>query len=119
MRRCLAGATAAAVLSLVGTAAVAAHAGTWRWSLQKVMQRLDGTRVRVESRLVRIDSETMLCSGVGGSARVNGTRAWKHFDCTYSVFVLGHGIYDCEFRVHVLGPRRYLVSNAHWPSGGP
>jgi hypothetical protein len=82
------------------------------------MQRIDGKRIHIGERVVRIDDETMLCSGVGRAVRQRGVRAWKHFDCTYSVFAR-RGIYDCEFRVHVLGLRKYLITNARWTSGPP
>jgi hypothetical protein len=119
MRRLPAAATAAATLFLAAPGAAVAHAGPWHWPLQKVMQRIDGNRINVGGRVVRIDSETMLCSGLGRAVRQRGTRAWKHFDCTYSVFVAGRGIYDCDFRVHVLGRRKYLITNPRWTSGAP
>jgi hypothetical protein len=119
MRRLPAAVTAAAALILAASAATVAHPGPWHWPLQKVMQRIDGKRIQIDGRVVRIDSETTLCSGLGRAVRQRGIRAWKHFDCTYSVFVAGHGIYDCELRVHVLGLRKYRITNARWTSGAP
>jgi hypothetical protein len=119
MRRLPAAATAALTLFLAAPGAAVAHAGPWRWTIQKVMQRIDGTRIYVNKRPLRVDSETMLCSGLGRPVRQRGTRTWKHFDCTYSVFAAGRGIYDCDFRVHVLGLRKYLITNARWTSGAP
>jgi hypothetical protein len=108
----------AAALALVTPAAAVAHPGRWHWSLGQVMKRLTGTRLHVGARVVRIDADTLLCSGDGRPGRVRGTRVWKHFVCTYSVFA-AHGIYDCEFRVHVLGLRKFVITDAHWPSGAP
>jgi hypothetical protein len=119
MRRLPAAATAAATLFLAAPGAAVAHLGHWHWPLQKVMQRIDGARIHIGGRVVRIDSETTLCSGLGRAVPQRGIRAWKHFDCTYSVFVAGRGIYDCEFRVHVLGLRKFLITNARWTSGAP
>jgi hypothetical protein len=118
MKRFPAAATAAAALFLASSGAAVAHPKPWHWPLQKAMQRIDGKQIRIGGRVVRIDSETTLCSGAGRAVRQRGVRAWKHFDCTYSVFAR-QGIYDCEFRVHVLGLRKYLITNAHWTSGAP
>jgi hypothetical protein len=119
MRRFAAAAIAAVALSVGGAGAAVAHPGPWHWSVQKVMQRIDGKRVRVAGRVVRVDSDTALCSGEGRGGRQRPIRVWKHFSCTYSVFVAGDGIYDCEFRVHVLGRRKFLITNAQWTSGAP
>ena len=108
-----------AALSLATPGAAAAHAGPWHWSFQKVMNRIDEKRITVEKRVVRIDSETTLCTGLGPAVRQRRIRTWKHFACTYSVFVAGGGIYDCDFRVHVLGTRKYVITNASWTSGPP
>jgi hypothetical protein len=118
MKRFPAAAAAAAALFLASSGAAVAHAKPWHWPLQKTMQRIDGKRIHIGGRVVRIDSETTLCSGAGRSVRQGGLRAWKHFDCTYSLFAR-QGIYDCEFRVHVLGLRKYLITNARWTSGAP
>jgi hypothetical protein len=119
MRRFPAAASAAAALFLASPGAAVAHPGPWHWPLQKVMQSIHGKRIHIGGRIVRIDSETTLCSGAGRAVRQHGVGAWKHFDCTYSVFVADHGIYDCDFRVHVLGLRKYLITNARWTSGAP
>jgi hypothetical protein len=111
-------AIAAATLALMTPGMGLAHPGHWHWSLQQVMKRLDGKRVHVGGRVVRVDVDTVLCSGDGRAGRVRGTRVWKHFICTYSVLTT-HGIYDCEFRVHVLGDRKFVITDAHWPSGPP
>ena len=105
---------AAAALCLAGSGAAVAHPGHWYWSLQKAMQQLDGKRVHVGARTVRLDSATALCSGAGRAVRQRGTRAWKHFDCTYSLSISGRGLHDCEFRLHVLGVRKYTITNARW-----
>jgi hypothetical protein len=109
---------AAATVALMTPGTGLAHPGRWHWSLQQVMQRLAGKRLHVGGRVVRIDVNTVLCSGEGRARRARGARFWKHFVCTYSVFTT-HGIYDCEFRVHVLGTRKFVITDAHWPSGPP
>jgi hypothetical protein len=119
MRRIAAAAIGVTVLLVASPGLGVAHSGPWHWPLQSAMRRIDGKRIHVGNRVVRIDSETTLCSGAGRAVRRHGVRAWKHFDCTYSVFVAGDGIYDCDFRVHVVGVRRFLVTNARWTAGAP
>jgi hypothetical protein len=118
MRRFTFAASAAAALFLASPGAAVAHPGPWHWQLQKVLQTIHAKRIHIGGHVVRIDSETTLCSGAGRAIRQRSARAWKHFDCTYSVFVAG-GIYDCDFRVHVRGLRKYLITNARWTSGAP
>ena len=108
MRR---GLTLAAALLAVTTPAAA---GTWYWPVAKVMRVLDGTRVRVGTATVRIQSETTLCSGQGRSIRRSGVRRWNRFACTYTTFngrVVGR---DLEFRVLVRGQRRFRIVDAQW-----
>lgn len=105
------------VLSLVLAAPGWAHTRGGYWPVAKVMRALDGERIRVGSKRVRVDSLTSLCSGEGGAKRRGGVRMWTHFRCTFSTFTaLGPGR-DAEFRVHVLGPRRIGVSGARWIGG--
>jgi hypothetical protein len=119
MKRLTAAAIAAAALCVGAPGAAVAHSGPAHWPLQKVMQRIDGKRIHIRRRALRIDLETTLCSGLGPAVRQRGMRTWKHFDCTYSAFIAGRGIYDCDFRVHVLAVRDYLITNARWTSGSP
>ena len=83
-----------------------------------MMRLIDHARIRVGGRVLRVHSDTVLCSGEGRTVRLDGVRAWKHFHCTYSAF-LGEGIFDCEFRVHVVGRRKYRITNTGWASGAP
>jgi hypothetical protein len=84
------------------------------WSIAKVMRVTDEVRVRVGDRVVRIEADTTLCSGQGTSRRRNGVRRWRHFACTYTI-VTPRGIgRDVEFRVHVLGVRRFAITDARW-----
>ena len=82
------------------------------------MQLIDHTRIRVGDRIIRIDAGTTLCSGVGRGVRRRRVRVWGEFDCTYSAFV-GARIYDCGFRVDVIGPREYRIRDTRWLSGAP
>ena len=110
----------AAVTALAATApaGVAAPSVQWRWSLAKVMRSIDNARIHVGSRVVRVDSATTLCSGIGRGVRSGGVRRWAAFRCTYSAFVAG-GIYDCVFRVEVRGRAKYAIVNARWLAGPP
>ena len=105
------------VLSLLLAAPAGAHTRGGYWPVAKVMRALDGERIRVGSKRLRVDSATSLCSGEGRAKRRGGVRMWAHFRCTFSTFTaLGPGR-DAEFRVHVLGPRGIGVSGARWIAG--
>jgi hypothetical protein len=104
------------VALLLGSLALAVPAGAhdvrFFWSVPKVMRATDDVRVRVGTTFVRIDEATTLCNGQGTSMRRNGVRRWRHFLCTYTTRRgLGR---DVEFRVHVLGLRRFVVTDTHW-----
>jgi hypothetical protein len=98
--------------TLALAASAAAHDVPFYWPVAKVMRVTDDSRVRVGRTVVRIDEETTLCSGQGPSRRGNGFRRWRHFHCTYTTRRgLGR---DVEFRVHVLGVRRFGITDARW-----
>jgi hypothetical protein len=104
-----------AVLALLAVAApAAAHDVPYRWSVAKVMRVTDDARVRVGKGVVRVNAETTLCAGQGASRRSRGVRRWRHFACTYTTFTRQGIGRDLEFRVHVLGIRRFVITNAHW-----
>jgi hypothetical protein len=102
------------IVLLVVATPVAAESYARFWSVDKVMRKLDGDRIQVGSRRVRIDSETTLCAGRGASIRRNGARRWRRFVCTYTTFTKAGVDRDLEFRVRVLGKTRYSVYDAHW-----
>jgi hypothetical protein len=78
------------------------------WTLAKVMRVLDGATLTVGEGRVRINSETMLCSGSELPRRTSGAPRWHTFDCTYTVFT-GRIDRDLEFRVDVFGKTAYRV----------
>lgn len=90
-----------------------AHSTRSSWSYAALMQRLDGTTVRVAGRRFRVRSELVICNGEGRAARRAGVRRWKHFTCTQTLFRSGLGR-DMTWRVHVLGAKRFRISNARW-----
>jgi hypothetical protein len=106
----------AAVLIAVGSLAAAAAGQTSPryWSVTKVLHRIDGARVHLGSRTVRIDKDTALCAGRGRSVVVKRIRRWQRFVCTYTTFTKSGVDRDVEFRVRVLGKLRYRISDAHW-----
>ena len=98
--------------ALVLAAPAGAHSGPWCWTFAKTMRRIDGARVHVGGRTVRVHRGTTLCSGEGRRIRKAGKLYRKHFLCTYTTNGgLGR---DVEFRVHVRGRQRFLISDAHW-----
>ena len=87
------------------------------WPLAKVMRMIDGVRIRVGTKVVRIESDTTLCSGEGRSIRRNGVRRWSRFSCTSTTFTRAGLDRDMEFVVRVLGKRRFAIRDAHWIKG--
>jgi hypothetical protein len=95
--------------------APAATSGTASyWSVAKLLRRLDGARIHVGSRTVRVNSETSLCAGRGTSIRRDGVRRWRRFMCTYTTFTRGGVDRDLDFRVVVRSRTRYSIYEAHW-----
>ena len=102
-------------LALVGPAA--AGALTAYWPMTKLMRTIGDVRVRVGTRVVRIHIETTLCSGEGRPIRRRGIRMWSRFSCTYTTFTKQGLDRDLEFRVDIVGPRRFAIRDAHWVAG--
>jgi hypothetical protein len=98
-------------------APTAAEASVPYWSLAKVLRRIDGARIHVGSRTVRIVSASTLCAGRGPSIRRHGVRRWRRFICTYTTFTKSGIDRDLDFRVRVLGVKRYTIYDAHWVAG--
>jgi hypothetical protein len=91
-----------------------AQAAPAPWSVSKVMRMIDKTRVRVGERVLRIESESTLCSGSGRAVRRKGVRMWWRFDCTYTTFTRVGVDRDLDFGVRVTGARRFVITNARW-----
>jgi hypothetical protein len=105
----------AVILGLLAVAApAAAHDVPYFWSVAKVMRVTDDVRVRVGKNVVRIHAETTLCAGQGTARRRSGVRRWRHFACTYTTFNRRGIGRDLDFRLHVLGVRKFLITDAHW-----
>ena len=102
------------VLLLAFATPAAGRALRWYWSMAKVMRAIDDVRVRVGTRVVRIHSETTLCSGEGPSIRRRGIRMWGRFSCTYTTFTRQGVDRDLDFQVRVTGVRRFVIRDAHW-----
>jgi hypothetical protein len=55
-----------------------------------LIRRLDGRRLRVGKRVVRVDRATVTCGGVGRPAgRSDGEPAWSRFRCLQPTFPAG------------------------------
>jgi hypothetical protein len=102
------------VLSLALAAPAAGRALRSYWPMAKLMRAIDDVRVRVGTRVVRIHSETTLCSGEGASIRRRGVRMWSRFSCTYTTFTKLGVDRDLDFHVRVIGTRRFAITDAHW-----
>ena len=77
------------------------------------MARIDHAALRVDDRVIRVDTRTTLCSGLGTPVVRRGVHRWSAFDCTFTTFRGGIDR-DLDFRVRVLGPQRYAVGGVHW-----
>jgi hypothetical protein len=95
----------------------AAHTGGAFWPLAKVMRAIDDARIRVGTKVVRVDSDTTLCSGEGRARVRGGVRTWTHFRCTFSTFTARGPGPDVEFRLHALDARRFATTSARWIPG--
>jgi hypothetical protein len=108
-----------AVLPIAVTLAAppaSAHPGPWYWRERDVAKRIVGTVIKVEDKRVRILSP-VTCLGQGRRIVRRGTDRWKHFSCIQSIlFPRGGGLAgaDVLFRVHVVGPRRFRITNARF-----
>jgi hypothetical protein len=106
------------VAIIVGALALAAPTGAHNtpffWSVAKVMGATDGARVRVGASVVRINAATTLCSGEGTARRRKGVRQWRHFVCTCTTITRRGLGRDVDFRVHVVGRRRFVITGARW-----
>lgn len=112
-----AGVVLAVVVVLVGAGLAGAATRGSYWSVGKVLRKLDGARIHVGARSVRIRSETTLCAGEGVAIRRHGLRMWKRFSCTYTTFTNGGADRDIDFRLRVRDARHYTLYDAHWVTG--
>jgi hypothetical protein len=85
--------------------------------MTKLMRSIDDVRVRVGARVVRIHTETTLCSGDGRPIRRRGVRMWSRFSCTYTTFTKQGVDRDLEFRVDVVSAKRFVIRDVHWIVG--
>jgi hypothetical protein len=105
-----------AVAVLVGASSASAHRGSWYWSQSEVAKRIAGTVIKVEGKRVRISSP-FTCVGEGRGVVRRGVYRWKHFSCVQPIlFPRGGGLAgpDVLFRVHVVGARRFRVTDARF-----
>jgi hypothetical protein len=103
------------VVSLLALAVPAtAQARVAYWSVAKVMRMIDNTRIAVKGHIVRIETESTLCSGEGRSIRSHGIRMWNRFECTYTTFTKRGVDRDLDFGLRATGARRFVIFDAHW-----
>ena len=82
------------------------------WTHAELLRRLEGRRVRVRERTVRIDGGTVACGGVGRPARrKQGEPAWTRFRCVQPTFPPGSVAGpDAILIVEPVGPRAVVVT---------
>jgi hypothetical protein len=103
-----------ALCLLVLASPAAAQVSARYWTVGKVMRMIDNVRISVHGRIVRIESESTLCSGEGPFIRRRGIRRWHRFACTFTTFTKLRVDRDLEFRVRVTSNTRFVVFDAHW-----
>jgi hypothetical protein len=110
----------AALLALVVGALVCAGRASAQpvpgmWSVPTTLSRIDGALVQIGRWRGRIRAASPLCSGEGRGVSWSGTRHWRRFTCTWTVFDRRGGIdRDITFGVRVLGTRRFVIANARF-----
>jgi hypothetical protein len=87
-----------------------AHRSSWTWPYSVLVDRIDGTPVRLHERRFRISRDLVICSGEGVGVRRGSVRRWRHFTCTQTLF-RGGVDHDVTFRVHVLGRTRFTITD--------
>jgi hypothetical protein len=105
-----------AVAVLAGASPASAHPGRWYWSERDVVKRIVGTVIKVEGKRIRISSP-ITCGGEGRRVVRRSVYRWKHFSCIQPIlFPRGGGLAgpDVLFRVHVVGARRFRITNARF-----
>jgi hypothetical protein len=107
-------AIAVVVAAMILPNSASAHRTPFYWTLPKAMGKIDGERVRVGPRVVGVRAATTLCSGQGDRVRRARTSRWRHFGCTYAAFAGALPGRDIEFRLHVLGRERFVITDARW-----
>lgn len=88
------------------------------WTHEAVLRRIDGRRIRVGDRTVRVDRGTVACGGVGrATARRGGEPAWPRFRCVQPTFPPGSVAGpDAIFFVEPTGRRTLKVTGARLTS---
>jgi hypothetical protein len=108
------GISVALSLIVLLTATTAQGADARYWSLQKVMRKIDEMQIRVNRRVVRVESDSALCSGEGQSIRRGGVRMWGRFACTFTTFTKRGIDRDLEFRLRITSATRFVVFDVRW-----
>jgi hypothetical protein len=98
-----------AVLAIAAPSPAAAHPGRWYWSFDKVIRKLDGTRVALSGRRIQIHGPQTACTGEGRAVRRNGIPRWKHFRCIHATLAPRGN--DIAFYVHIVSRTRLIVTN--------
>jgi hypothetical protein len=82
---------------------------------EAVLKWLNGRRVRIDGRTVRIDPTTLTCAGVGRSSREHGRRVWSRFSCVQPTLPPGRVAGpDAILVVEPTGPRAFTVVDARF-----
>jgi hypothetical protein len=85
------------------------------WTQETVLRRLDGRRIIVAGKALRLDGSTLVCGGVGRPARRRGSARWTRFRCLQPTFPPGAVAGpDAVFLVEPASGRRLVVRDARF-----
>lgn len=92
--------------------AVKPHAHAW-WTARHAERILDGKRVLVDGKRIRLDRATLVCGGAGRSRGKGRRRTWSHFRCIQPTFTpSGSAGPDALFLLHAVSRTSFLITDA-------
>jgi hypothetical protein len=88
-----------------------AHAGAPYWPYAKVLQLIKGAKLHIGRRTLRVDASLVTCTGEDRRRIRNHVAEWRHFVCLEAQLPPKR---DITFRVHPLGRRAFVITDAHF-----
>jgi hypothetical protein len=88
------------------------------WTRGRLLRRLEGRRIRIGDRRVRLRGDTLACGGVGrAESGRGGARAWRRFRCVQPTFPPGTVAGpDAIFFVEPSGRKAFAVVGGRFTS---
>jgi hypothetical protein len=83
------------------------------WPYAQLVRSLAGRTVSTPHGRVRLDPGLLECNGEGRVMRRGGTRSWRRYTCTQTLF-RGGVDRDITFEVVSVGPRRVAIAGVRY-----